>query len=125
MLSEPADGDMMDVCSDIPEVGLELSRVVSRASSTLESGLRSQEVGQGCSVPMEVIKSPLALEVVVAVNPVLKDGVSGCPAPEGVVGNDPAWVGSASCDPASEGVAVVIRLRWAVWATTQPPRVSK
>jgi hypothetical protein len=105
MLSEPADGDMMDVCSDIPEVGLELSRVASRASSTLESGLRSQEVGQGCSVPMEVTESPSALEVAIAENPVLKDGASGCPAPEGVAGNDPAWVGSASCDPAPEGVA--------------------
>jgi hypothetical protein len=105
MLSEPADGDMMDVCSDIREVGLELSRVASRASSTLESGLRSQEVDQGCSIPMEVTESPSALEVAVAKNPVLKDGASGCPAPEGVVGNDPVQVGSASCDPAPEGVA--------------------
>jgi hypothetical protein len=105
MLSEPADGDMMDVCSDIPEVGLELSRAASRASSTLEGGLQSQEVGQGCSIPMEVTKSPSALEVVVAENPVLKDGASGCLAPEGVAGNDPARVGSASCDPAPEGVA--------------------
>jgi hypothetical protein len=105
MLSEPADGDMMDVCSDIPEVGLELFQVASRASSTLESGLQSQEVGQGCSVPMEVTKSPSALEVAVAENLVLKDGASGCPAPEGVAGNDPAQVGSASCDPAPEVVA--------------------
>jgi hypothetical protein len=57
MLSEPADGDMMDVCSDIPEVVLELSRAASHASSTLEGGLRSQEVGQGCSIPMEVTES--------------------------------------------------------------------
>jgi hypothetical protein len=105
MLFEPADGDMMDVCSDIPEVGLELSRAASRASSTLEGGLRSQEVGQGCSIPMEVTESPSALEVAIAENPVLKDGASGCPAPEGVAGNDPARVGSASCDPAPEGVA--------------------
>jgi hypothetical protein len=105
MLSELADGDMMDVCSDIPEVGLELSRVASRALSTLESGLRSQEVGQGCSIPMEVTESPLALEVAIVENPVLKDGASGCPVLEGVAGNDPARVGSASCDPALEGVA--------------------
>jgi hypothetical protein len=104
MLSEPADGDMMDVCSDISEVGLELSRAAPRASSTLEGGLRSQEVGQGCSIPMEVTESPSALEVVVAENPVLKDGASGCPAPEGVAGNDPARVGSASCDPAPKDV---------------------
>ena len=41
----------------------------------------------------------------VAENLVLKDGASGCLAPEGVVGNDLARVGSASCDPAPEGVA--------------------
>jgi hypothetical protein len=45
MLSELTDGDMMDVCSDIPDVGLEVSRAASRASSTLEGGLRCQEVG--------------------------------------------------------------------------------
>jgi hypothetical protein len=105
LLSEPTDGDMMDVCSDIPDVGLELSRAATRASSTLEGGLRSQEVGQGCSIPMEVTESPSALEVAVAENPVLKDGASGCLAPEGVAGNDPAQVGSTSCNPAPEGVA--------------------
>jgi hypothetical protein len=105
MLSEPVDGDMMDVCSDIPDVGLEVSRAVSRALSTLEGGLRSQEIGEGCSIPMEVTESPSALEVVVAENSILKDGASGCPAPEGVAGNDVARVGSANCDPAPEGVA--------------------
>ena len=105
MLSEPTDGDMMDVCSDILDVGLELSRVASCASLTLEGGLRSQEVGQGCSIPMEVTESPSALEVAVAENLVLKGGASSCPAPEGVVGNDLARVGSASCNPAPEGVA--------------------
>jgi hypothetical protein len=105
MLSEPTDGDMMDICSDIPDVGLELSRVVFRASSTLEGDLRSQEVGQGCSIPMEVTESPSALEMAVAENLVLKDGASGCPAPEGVAGNDPARVGSASYNPAPKGVA--------------------
>jgi hypothetical protein len=42
MLLEPTAGDMMDVCSDIPDMGLEVSRVVSHASSTLESSLRCQ-----------------------------------------------------------------------------------
>jgi hypothetical protein len=105
LMPEPTDGDMMDVCSDIPDVGLEVSRAASRASSTLEGGLRSQEVGQGRSIPMEVTENPSALEVVVVENPVLKGGASGCPAPEGVAGNDPARVGSASCNPAPEGVA--------------------
>jgi hypothetical protein len=105
LLSEPTDGDMMDVCSDIPDVGLEVSRAVSHASSSLEGGLRSQEVGQGCSIPMEVTESPSTLEVAVVDNPVLKDGASGCLALEGVAGNDSARVGSASCNPAPEGVA--------------------
>jgi hypothetical protein len=105
LLSEPTDGDMMDVCSDILDVGLEVSQAASRASSTLEGGLRSQEVGQGCSIPMEVTKSPSALEVAIAENLVLKDGASGCPSPEGVACNDPARVGSASCNQAPEGVA--------------------
>jgi hypothetical protein len=104
LLSEPTDGDMMDICSDIPDVGLEVSWAASRASSTLEGGLRSQEIGQGRSIPMEVTENPSALEVAVAENPVLKGGASGCPAPEGVAGNDPAQVGSASCNPAPEGV---------------------
>jgi hypothetical protein len=104
MLSEPADGDMMDVCSNTPDVGLEVSRAASRASSTLEGGLQSQEVGQGRSIPMEVTKSPSALEVAVAENPVLKGGAGGCPATKGIARNDPARVGSASCNPAPEGV---------------------
>jgi hypothetical protein len=95
---------MMDVCSDTPDVGLEVSRAASRASSTLEGGLRSQEVGQGRSIPMEVTENPSALEVTVAENPVFKGGAGGCPASEGVAGNDPARVGSASCNPAPEGV---------------------
>jgi hypothetical protein len=105
LLSEPTDGGMMDVCSDILDVGLELSRAASHASSTLECSLRSQEAGLGCSIPMEVTENPSALEVAVAENLVPKDGASRYPAPEGVAGNDPARVGSASCNPAPEGVA--------------------
>jgi hypothetical protein len=97
MLLEPTDGDMMDVYSDTPDVGLEVSRVASRASSTLEGSLQSQEVGQGRSIPMEVTENPSALEVAVAENPVLKGGAGGCPAPEGVAGNDPARVVLGTC----------------------------
>jgi hypothetical protein len=96
---------MMDICSDIPDVGFEVSRAASPASSTLEGGLQSQEIGQGRSIPMEVTENPSALEVDVAENPVLKGGASGCLAPEGVASNDPARVGSASYNPALEGVA--------------------
>jgi hypothetical protein len=99
LLSEPTDGGMMDVCSDIPDVGLELSRAASRASSTLECGL------QGCSIPMEVTENPSALEVAAAENPVPKDGASGYPAPEGVASNDSTRVGSASYNPAPKGAA--------------------
>jgi hypothetical protein len=81
LLSEPTDGGMMDVCTDILDVGLELSRAASRASSTLECGLQSQEAGLGCSIPMEVTENPSALEAAAAKNPVPKDGASGYPAP--------------------------------------------
>jgi hypothetical protein len=105
MLSEPTADDMMDVCSEIPDVGLEVSRAVSRASSTLEGSLRCQEVGQDCPTPMEVTEDPSALEVAVAENPAPEGGAGSYLAPEGVTGSDPALVGSASCDPAPEGVA--------------------
>jgi hypothetical protein len=105
MLSELTAGDMMDVCSEILDVGLEVSRVVSRASSTLEGSLRCQEVGQDCLTLMEVIEDPSALEVAVAENPASEGGAGSYPAPEGVAGSDPALVGNASYDPAPEGVA--------------------
>jgi hypothetical protein len=105
MLLEPTAGDMIDVCSKIPDVRLEVSRAVSRASSTLDGSLRCQEVGQDCPTPMEVTKDPSALEVVVAENPAPEGDAGGYPAPESVVGSDPCLVGSASCNPAPEGVA--------------------
>jgi hypothetical protein len=105
MLSEPTAGDMMDVCSDIPVMGLEVSQAVSHASSTLEGSLRCQEVGQDCPTPMEVTEGPSALEVAFGENPAPKGGAGCYPAPEGVAGSDPALVGSASCNPAPEGVA--------------------
>jgi hypothetical protein len=85
LLSEPTDGDMMDICSDVPDVGLEVSRAASRPSSTLEGSLRSQEAGQGCSISMEVTENPSALEVAVAENSVVKGGSSGqrLPSPRG------------------------------------------
>jgi hypothetical protein len=74
---------------------------------------------------MEVTEDPSALEVAVAENLALKDGASGYLAPEGVAGNDPARVGSASCNPAPEGVAGS-DLALAGSASCNPaPRVSK
>jgi hypothetical protein len=104
LLSEPADGGMMEVCADVPAVGLELSRAVSRASSTLERSFKCQEADLDCSVPMEVVEDPSALEVSTTENSVPKDGACVYPALEGVAGDDPARVGSASYDPAPEGV---------------------
>jgi hypothetical protein len=106
LLSEPADGGMMEVCADVPDAGLELSRAASRASSTLERGLKSREADLDCSVPMEVFEGPSALEVAATKSSVLKDGASVCLAPEGVAGDDLARMGSASYDPAPEGVRV-------------------
>jgi hypothetical protein len=106
LLSEPADGGMMDICADVPDARLELSRAASRASSTLERGLKGQEAGLDCSAPMEVGEGPSALEVAVMESLALKDGTSVYPAPEGVAGDDPARMGSASYDPAPEDVRV-------------------
>jgi hypothetical protein len=106
LLSEPADGGMMDVCTDVPDAGLELSRAASRASSTLERGLKGQEAGLDFPIPMEVGEGPSALEVAVTESLALNDGASAYPAPEGVAGDDPARMGSASYDPAPEGVRV-------------------
>jgi hypothetical protein len=103
LLSEPADGGMMDVCTDVPDAGLELSWAASRASSTLERGLKGQEAGPDCSAPMEVGEGPSALEVAVTESLDLKDGASAYPVPEGFAGDD--------------------RLRWVARAMTQPPRV--
>jgi hypothetical protein len=104
LLSEPIDGGMMEVCADMPDVRLELSRAASHASSTLERGLKSQEADLDCSIPMEVVGDPLSLEVAATENPVPEDGAGVYPAPEGVADDDPAQVGSASYDPAPEGV---------------------
>jgi hypothetical protein len=104
LLSEPADGGVMDVCADVPDVGLGSSQAASHASSALERGLEGQEAGLDCLAPTEVTEGPSALDVAVAGDSALKDGAGAYPAPEGVAGDDPARMGSASCDPAPEGV---------------------
>jgi hypothetical protein len=81
MLSEPTVDDVMAICSEIPDVGLEVSRVVSRASSTLESNLQCQDVGPSCSTPMEVTGEPSALEAAAVENPAFEGGAGSYPAP--------------------------------------------
>jgi hypothetical protein len=105
MLSEPTADDMMVVSSEILDMGLKVSRAVSRASLTLEGSLRCQDVGQDCPTHMEVTEDPSALEVAVEENPAPKGGAGSYPATEGVADSDPALVGSASCNPAPKGVA--------------------
>jgi hypothetical protein len=104
MLSEPPEDDIPAVCLEVPGGGLslldstgqEVTRAVSRASSTLEGSLPCQDVDLSHPTPMEVAEGPSALEVATAEDP----------APEGVAGSDLALVGSASYNPAPEGVQV-------------------
>jgi hypothetical protein len=105
LLSEPADGDAMDVCADVFDAGLGSSRAASRASSTLERGLEGQETDLNRLAPMELAEGPSALEAATAENLGLEDGVDTYPAPEGVAGDDSARVGSVSRGPAPEGAA--------------------
>jgi hypothetical protein len=85
-------------------MGLEVSRAVSCASSTLEGSLQSRDVGPSCPTPMEVTGEPSALEAADVENLTPQGGVGSYPALEGVTSSDPALVGSASCIPALEGV---------------------
>jgi hypothetical protein len=104
MLSKPIADDVMAVCSEVPNVGLEVSQVVSHASSTLEGSLQCQDAGPSRPTPMEVTEEPSALEVATAEDPAPEGGAGSYRAPEGVAGSDPALVGSASCNLAPEGV---------------------
>jgi hypothetical protein len=125
LLSEPADGGVMDICVDVLDAGLGSSRAASRASSTLKRGLEGQEADLDCPAPMEVTEGPSALEVAAAENSALKDGVGAHPAPEGVARDDSARMSSASCDPALRVLPETIWLEWVAQTMTQPPRVSE
>jgi hypothetical protein len=82
----------------------EVTRAVSRASSTLEGSLQCQDAVLSHPTPMEVTEEPSALEVATTEDPTPEGGAGSYPAPEGVAGSDPALVGSASYDPALKGV---------------------
>jgi hypothetical protein len=103
LLSELADSGMMDVCTDVPDAGLELSRAASRASSTLERGLKGQEAGLDCSAPMEVGEGPSALEVLL----------------------QRAWPSRMALAPTKPPrvLSGMTRLGWVARAMTQPSRV--
>jgi hypothetical protein len=71
MLSEPPEDDILVVCSEVPDggpslfdsAGQEVTRVVSRASSTLEGSLPCRDADLSHPTPMEVAEGPSALEV--------------------------------------------------------------
>jgi hypothetical protein len=69
MLSEPTADDLMAICSEVPDAGLEVSRALSRSSSTLEGSLQCQDAGLSRPTPMEVTEEPSALEVAAAEDP--------------------------------------------------------
>ena len=114
MLSEPPADDIPAICSEVPDGGLslldsagqEVTRAVSRASSTLEGSLPCRDAGLSHPTPMEVVEEPLALEVATAEDPAPEGGAGSYPTPEGVAGSDPALVGTASYNPVLEGVQV-------------------
>jgi hypothetical protein len=81
LLSEPVDGDAVDVCADVFDAGLGSSRAASRASSTLERDLEGQGTDLDRLAPMEVAEGPSALEAATAKNLGLEDGVHTYPAP--------------------------------------------
>jgi hypothetical protein len=101
LLSEPVDDGAMEACADVPDAGLRSSR----ASSTLEHDLEGRETDLDRPGPMEVAEGPSTLEVVTTESLDLKNGAETCPAPEGVAGDDLAWVKSVSHCPAPEGAA--------------------
>jgi hypothetical protein len=112
MLLEPTAGDAPFVCLEVPDGGLslldsagqEVTRAVSRSSSTLEGGLQCRDAGLSHPTPMEVTEEPSALEVATIEDPAPEGGAGSYPAPEGVAGSDPALVGSTNCNPTTKGV---------------------
>jgi hypothetical protein len=125
LLSEPADGGVMDVCANVLDVGLGSSRAASRASSTLERGLEGQEAGLDCTAPMEVTEGPSALEVAAVENSTLKDDAGAYPAPRVLPEMiQLGWVAQAATQP-PRVLPEMIWLGWVAQAVTQPLRVSE
>jgi hypothetical protein len=111
MLSEPTADDVMAVCSEVRDVGLEVSRAVSRASSTFEGSLQCQDAGPSRPTPMEVTEEPSALEVATTEDPVPEGGAGSYPAPEGVQVGSPYHtsmdVHVGSSPPRSDGATAM------------------
>jgi hypothetical protein len=112
ILSEPPEDDIPTICLEVPDgglsllgsVGQEVTRVMSRASSTLEGSLTCKDVDLIYPTPMEVAEGPSALEATATEDPAPEGDAGSYPAPKGVAGSDLALVGSASGSPAPEDV---------------------
>jgi hypothetical protein len=134
MLSEPPEDDILAVRLEVPDGGLSLldfarqavTRVVSRASSTLEGSLQCRDADLSHPTPMEVAKGPSALEVATAEDLVPEGDAGNYPAPEGVASSDPALVGNANYDPAPEVVQVcsLSNASMDVHVGSSPPRFN-
>jgi hypothetical protein len=80
ILSEPPEADIPTICSEVLDGGLllhdsagqEVTRVVSRASSTLESSLPCKSTDSSHLAPMDVAEGSSALEVAAAEVPAPK-----------------------------------------------------
>jgi hypothetical protein len=105
ILSEPPKADIPTICSEVPDgglslldsVGQEVTRVVSRASSTLEGSLPCKDTDPNHPTPMEVAEGPSALEVAAAEDPAPEGGAGSYPGPKGSAGGNPAPEGVHAC----------------------------
>jgi hypothetical protein len=104
ILLEPLEADIPTICSEVTDGELslldfarqEVTRVVSRASLTLESSLPCKDTNPSHPTPMEVAEEPSALEVAAAEDPSTEGGAGSYPALKGVVGSNLAPEGRAS-----------------------------
>jgi hypothetical protein len=98
LLSEPPEANNPIICSEVPDDGLqphdsagqEITRVVSRASSTLEGGLPREDTDPSHPAPMDVAEGSSALEVAVTEDPTPEGGVGSDPAPKGIGAGSPS-----------------------------------
>jgi hypothetical protein len=116
ILSELPEADIPAICLEVPDgglslldsVGQEVTWVVSRASSTLESSLPCKDTDPCYPTPMEVAEGPSSLEVTAAEDPTPEGGTSSYLAPEGVAGSDPAPKDVQACSLSNASMNVHI-----------------
>jgi hypothetical protein len=98
LLSEPPEANNPTICSEVPDDGLlphdsagqEITRVVSRTSSTLEGGLPREDADPSHLTPMDVDEGSSVLEVAAVEDLAPKGGDGSDPAPEGVGAGSPS-----------------------------------